>query len=113
MAPAAQDVTHDLLCKAAYYLQAAAESVSVTAPSAMYSNMTPFAQDTEHDLIAKLAYWASQVAAGGGGGGGGNPVDEQALGGVAPVASTKYLVLDTDTGFLWYSGTKAAPWTNV
>jgi len=60
------------------------------------------------------AYLLAQIEAGGGGGGGGtNPVDEQALGGIAPVASTKNLVLDTDTDFLWYSGTKAAPWVNV
>jgi hypothetical protein len=49
----------------------------------------------------------------GAGGGSANPVDEQALGGVAPVSSAKYLVLDTDTGFLWYSSTKAAPWINL
>jgi hypothetical protein len=112
MQPYSQDSLEVLLCKAAYFLQAAAESASVTAATAMYPSMTPNAQDDIQVLAAKLAYWASQVS-GGGGGGGGNPVDEQALGGIAPVTSTKNLVLDTDTEFLWYSGTKAAPWINI
>ena len=60
-----------------------------------------------------VSYLLAQIEAGGGGGGGANPVDEQALGGNPPVTSTKNFVLDTDTGFLWYSGTKAAPWNNV
>ena len=111
MAPAAQDPLQVLLCKAAYYLQAAAESISVTPATAMYDSMTPNAQDPLQVLAAKLAYWASQVT-GGGGGGGGDPVDNQALGGVAPTTSTKWIVRDTDTGFMWYSSTKAAPWSN-
>ncbi len=112
MAPKAQDQFQVLLCKAAYYLQAAAESVSVTTPPAMFPDMTPYGNDTPQVLMAKLAYWASQVS-GGGGGGGGNSVDNQALGGVAPVTSTKYQVFDTDTGQMWYSPTKAAPWYNI
>ena len=70
MQPAAQDDIQVLLCKAAYYLQAAAESASVTAATAMYPSMTPYAQDSLQVLAAKLAYWASQVTGGGGGGGG-------------------------------------------
>lgn len=47
-------------------------------------------------------------------GGGGNPVDEQSLGGATPpmVTSTKYILRDTDSGFMWYSPTKSPPWSN-
>ena len=111
MAPKAQDQFQVLLCKAAYYLQAAAESVSVTTPPAMFPDMTPYGNDTPQVLMAKLAYWASQVS-GGGGGGGGNPVTDQALGGGAPTTAATNIVFDTDTGQMWYSSTKAAPWSN-
>ena len=69
MTPAAQDPLQVLLCKAAYYLQAAAQSTSVTAAPMIYPNMAPNAQDPLQVLAAKLAYWASQVTGGGGGGG--------------------------------------------
>ena len=115
MTPAAQDPLQALLVKAGYWAQSVAEAAGGPFTSGMYPNMTPFAQDPLQVLAAKLAYWLEQISVGGGGGGGGSPTDNQALGGLAPVASTKYFVYDTDTGFLWYnSGTIGAPtWQNV
>lgn len=62
-----------------------------------------------------VLYLLSQIVAGGGGGGGGDPVDNQALGGANPplVSSSKYILRDTDSGFMWYSATKAPPWSNI
>ncbi len=68
---------------------------------------------TGSEFEKAASYLLDQIVEGGGGGGGSDPVDNQALGGVTPVSSTKNFVFDTDTGFLWYSSTKAAPWNNV
>lgn len=61
---------------------------------------------------AAIYLLAQILAGGGGGGGGGNPVTDQALGGGAPTTAATNIVFDTDTGQMWYSSTKAAPWSN-
>ncbi len=79
-------------------------------PTFFGEGSTPRVTDTRWRILQKIL--GATLDGGGGGGGGGNPVTDEALGGGAPTTAATDIVFDTDTGQMWYSSTKAAPWSN-